>query len=289
MLCTIRRITATIFSRNLDTDLRQGSSVRLLSQVRRMNSQQQPSVSVKFLTQDEAINLDQELFNEYAFSVDQLMELAGLSVATAIAKCYPNDKYDKPVICCGPGNNGGDGLVAARHLRLFGYSPLVICPKAGRAQIYQNLLTQCRKFHITILDNVPNRPIQDLGNLIVDAIFGFSFKPPNRNHDFANLLTQMDQMSKVSPLVSIDIPSGWHVENGCASIDEDQAGIESNLRIPALQPDCLISLTAPKLCAKHFKGRYHFLGGRFCPKTIEEKYRLNLPGYPSTEVVTQLH
>lgn len=48
------------------------------------------------------------------------MELAGLSVATAISKEYPLNKgFDKVLICCGPGNNGGDGLVAARHLKLF--------------------------------------------------------------------------------------------------------------------------------------------------------------------------
>lgn len=286
MLCTIHRATK-IIEKLITRNLRGRSGSKLPSHFRNMTSLA-PTSDIKYLTQDEAISLDQELFNEYAFSVDQLMELAGLSVATAIAKCYPIDKHDKPVICCGPGNNGGDGLVAARHLKLFGYSPLIICPKPGRGQLYQNLLTQCRKFNITIFDYVPNRPVQNLGNLVVDAIFGFSFKPPNRNQDFANLLNQMDQMSKSVPLVSVDIPSGWHVENGCSSMDEDQAGIEPNLRIPALQPDCLISLTAPKLCAKQFKGRYHFLGGRFCPKAIEEKYKLNLPEYPSTEVVTKL-
>lgn len=45
--------------------------------------------NMKFLNQEEAINIDLELFNQYKFSVDQLMELAGLSCATAIAKCYP--------------------------------------------------------------------------------------------------------------------------------------------------------------------------------------------------------
>jgi len=50
----------------------------------------------------------------------------------------------------------------------------------------------------------------------------------------------------------------------------------------------LISLTAPKLCAKLFKGRHHYLGGRFIPKTLEQKYELNLPKYPTTDCVVKL-
>ena len=50
-------------------------------------------------------------------------------------------------------------------------------------------------------------------------------------------------------VVAVDIPSGWHVEKG----DETGEG---------LRPDMLVSLTAPKLCAHHFSGRFHYLGGR---------------------------
>uniref|UniRef100_A0A914YTH0 NAD(P)H-hydrate epimerase n=1 Tax=Panagrolaimus superbus TaxID=310955 RepID=A0A914YTH0_9BILA len=73
--------------------------------------------SIKYLGQEEAINIDKELFNEYGFSVDQLMELAGLSCAQAIYSFYP--KPSKCLIIVGPGNNGGDGIVCARHLKLF--------------------------------------------------------------------------------------------------------------------------------------------------------------------------
>ena len=84
---------------------------------------------VKLLGQEEAIALDQELFNEYAFSVDQLMELAGLSCAHAVAKAFPERRGQRVIVLCGPGNNGGDGLVCARHLTMLGYEPVIHYPK----------------------------------------------------------------------------------------------------------------------------------------------------------------
>lgn len=74
---------------------------------------------------------------------------------------------------------------------------------------------------------------------------------------------------------SIDIPSGWNVENG--PLDDS-----------ALNPTLLISLTAPKLCAKYFTGQYHYLGGRFVPPALHEKYQLDLPEYPGTETCVDI-
>ena len=44
------------------------------------------------------------------------MELAGLACAQTLATVYDKEKYPRVLVCCGPGNQGGDGLVAARHL-----------------------------------------------------------------------------------------------------------------------------------------------------------------------------
>ncbi len=60
---------------------------------------------------------------------------------------------------------------------------------------------------------------------------------------------------------------GWDVERG----DESGRG---------LQPDMLVSLTAPKLGCRGFKGRHHFLGGRFVPPAVAQRFRLRLPAYP---------
>jgi len=70
--------------------------------------------------------VDEELMGPLGFSVDQLMELAGLSVASSILAEYPPSKSPRILIVAGPGNNGGDGLVAARHLYHFGYKGIQV-------------------------------------------------------------------------------------------------------------------------------------------------------------------
>ncbi|EDW82145.2 uncharacterized protein Dwil_GK25285 [Drosophila willistoni] len=236
---------------------------------------------LKYLNQAEAIKVDQILFNEYKFSVDQLMELAGLSCAHAVAKCFPSpcqgndDKAGKlrVLVCCGPGNNGGDGLVCARHLALMGYEPTIYYPKPTAKPLYENLHHQCELMEISTISQCPS--VEEAAHsyhLIVDALFGFSFKPPVRS-DFLSVMELMQQ-TKI-PIASIDIPSGWDVEKG-------------KLNDCELEPKLLISLTAPKLCAKHFKGQYHYLGGRFVPPALQRQYELNLPNYPGTELCVKL-
>ncbi|XP_031493078.1 pyridoxine/pyridoxamine 5'-phosphate oxidase 1, chloroplastic isoform X3 [Nymphaea colorata] len=265
---------------------------------------------ISYLTQQEAAEIDDMLMGPFGFSVDQLMELAGLSVATAVAEAgstvrqwratattsgdfrwrpaaagdrqvFKPSTHSRVLAICGPGNNGGDGLVAARHLYHFGYKPFICYPKRTTKALYSGLVTQLESLSIPFL-TAEELPF-DLSNdfdIIVDAMFGFSFHgAPRAPFDVLIQklvdLQNVDYGPKMPAIVSIDIPSGWHVEDG----DVGERGIK---------PDMLVSLTAPKLCAKKFSGPHHFLGGRFVPPTIIQKYMLKLPQYPGTSMCVRI-
>ncbi|KAJ1721202.1 NAD(P)H-hydrate epimerase [Coemansia erecta] len=222
--------------------------------------------NIKFLGQKLAQSIDVDLMSKYGYAIEQLMELAGFSVAESIAREYP---VGKVLLCIGPGNNGGDGLVAARHLKHFGYQPVLYYPKQPEKDLYRNLLTQCGHHHIPVVDDLVKEITAS--SLIVDAIFGFSFKGLVRA-PFDQTLAALREAS--IPIVSVDIPSGWDVESG------DAHGV-------GLSPDMLVSLTAPKICAKEFRGRFHYLGGRFVPPEMAQK--LNIPEYPGTSQCVRLN
>nr|PUA90828.1 putative apolipoprotein A-I binding protein [Toxoplasma gondii TgCATBr9] len=101
---------------------------------------------LQYLTQSQAQALDEDLMgSEVGYSVDQLMELAGLSVAQAVAEAIPLSpavtRLLRVLVVAGPGNNGGDGLVAARHLKLFGYQVHVWCPRPPAKALFE---VRCR-------------------------------------------------------------------------------------------------------------------------------------------------
>lgn len=105
------------------------------------------SAAFKTLSAKAAAQLDKELMSTGAFSIDQLMELAGLAVAKAIYKQYPPQKptlpLQKVLVLVGPGNNGGDGLVAARHLKTWGaYEPIIYYPKKSTKSDLINRLVE---------------------------------------------------------------------------------------------------------------------------------------------------
>jgi len=236
---------------------------------------------LRYINASTAQQIDTELMSDAGgFSIDQLMELAGLSCAQAVFECYPPTQYPNVLVACGPGNQGGDGLVAARHLYHFGYEPSIWYPKTGKTELFSRLKIQLQNLGLQF---VPQDDFQDAledADVVLDSIFGFSFKGevrepfklPLENLKYESRI-EFEARKKMPPVVSVDIPSSWDVEKGNVN--------------KSFTPSVLVSLSAPKLGSVGFTGR-HFLGGRFLSEDLEDKFDLQLPDYPGTEQVVEI-
>ena len=138
-------------------------------------------------------------------TVIELMENAGSAVARAIEKRWSA----RPVIVlCGPGNNGGDGFVAARHLSETGW-PVRVALLGSRDH-----LTGAARHHADLWRGTvePLTPaVLDGAELVVDAIFGAGL---SRALEGSSLETLADAARRKLPIVAIDVPSGLMGDTG---------------------------------------------------------------------------
>ncbi|GCC35222.1 yjeF N-terminal domain-containing 3 [Chiloscyllium punctatum] len=231
---------------------------------------------VKFLSKEEAKALEGELYEEYRFGQQQLIEMSGHSCAMAIAKAFPRSSLSKKqptiLVICGQEQNGAIGLACARHLRAFNYEPTIYYPKRSCKPIFLDFTVQCEKMDIPFLSYLPAEVqlINDAYNLIIDAVLGLSDEAGLKEL-YTNILATMKHVK--IPIISIDVPSGWDVEKG---------------NTEGINPEVLVSLAAPKKCATQFSGKFHFLAGRYLPDDLQKKYELNPPDYPGTDCIVQL-
>jgi len=229
-------------------------------------------MALKTLSAKNAAALDKDLMSTGAFSIDQLMELAGLSVSQAVHRVHPPTMGRKVLVACGPGNNGGDGLVAARHLWHYGYQPSVYYPKRSKNELYQRLTTQLNHLDVPFVEDFTTA--LDEADHVVDAIFGFSFSGEIRE-PFPSVIEALEK-TKV-PVTSVDAPSSWNIEEGPPKSGPGKAFV----------PATLVSLTAPKPLIKFFSGR-HFIGGRFLSPDIARKYDLAVPAYHGIDQIVEV-
>jgi NAD(P)H-hydrate epimerase len=128
---------------------------------------------MKVLNSEEMSLADRRTIQELGIPSLVLMENASLAVARVIKQKF--SKGSKVLVLVGKGNNGGDGLACARHLKLWGYRVdvfLVFGEVKGDALLQLSLL---RALGVEPLKELP--PLEDY-HLIVDAIFGTGFQPP---------------------------------------------------------------------------------------------------------------
>ncbi len=141
-----------------------------------------------------------------------LMENAGRAVADVAAKMVtPGARI---AVLCGPGNNGGDGFVAARLLRERGYDVGVVC-HAGLENLQGDAAEMARQWGGAFAPHAPS--LLTNANLVIDALFGAGLTRP-LDGAAAELVAAMNASGV--PVLSVDVPSGL---DGTTGIIRDQA------------------------------------------------------------------
>jgi NAD(P)H-hydrate epimerase len=148
---------------------------------------------------------DTRTIEEAGVSSAILMETAGARCADLILREYSLEPCSDILVICGHGNNGGDGMVIARHLFCAGHRTSIMLPDPGpmSPETEANLMI-CRNLGIEIheTDDADELDIEDFA-LIIDALYGIGFKGELKP-DLEFLTEYINGLS--CPMVAIDIP-----------------------------------------------------------------------------------
>lgn len=160
------------------------------------------------LTPREAAELDRETQARGVTAID-LMERAGRAVARAAVEVAGGVYGSRAVVVCGSGNNGGDGLVAARHLARLGVRVDLFSIEALDERAGPGGANAARLAEQGLVARVCTSPVLAdalrRADVAVDAIFGTGFHS-RPGGIWAATIAELH--ASPAPVVAVDIPSG---------------------------------------------------------------------------------
>ena len=157
----------------------------------------------KIYSVEEIQNIEKKEFKKLKSSY-VLMKRAGTNCAKKIYKSKLNSKF---IVLCGPGNNGGDGLVISQGLKKLNQSVILYSLKSmaykGDAKIAykKNQLTKNNYNDLNIPKN----------SVIIDCLFGIGLNRKVKGM-YKNIIKKVNKSKQY--VISIDIPSGINGDNG---------------------------------------------------------------------------
>ncbi len=202
-------------------------------------------VAMQVLSAAEMQACDRATSERFGIPSIDLMRAASSAVANFARLRFPHAQ--RVTVLCGTGNNGGDGMMAARLLADAGLAVTTILlgsPEKLRgdgAVAWKELTHPTRGMvHVAAaaadLDKCNDALSADL---IVDAVLGTGFKPPMKGMALAAL----EWISKsAAPVLAVDLPSGWPADETAATFTG-----------PVFPADAVVTFTAPK--AAHVFGQ----------------------------------
>src|ERR1700722_18929084 len=197
---------------------------------------------MKILTAAEMREVDRLTSAREGIPSAALMENAGASVARFIQARFPEFKKRRIVVLCGKGNNGGDGFVVARHLRVLGADPAVYL-FAAPDEMKGDAGSNCKRWQesdgalslIRTADEWQKESgVVVSADIIVDALLGTGVRGAVTGLLAAVIGEVNERASRDRSLViAVDIPSGLPADG------EASPG-------PVINADYTVTFTAPK-------------------------------------------
>ncbi len=165
-------------------------------------------MNIPAITTQEMIEIDRLMIEEYGIQLIQMMENAGRNLAVLALQMLANSLKKQIVVFCGAGNNGGGGMVAARHLHNRGAEVHII--RVGDRPLKDIPAHQWDILQKMGLRNEPNFNLLD-ADLIVDAMIGYGLVGDPRPK-VATVIEQINASG--APVLSLDAPSGLDTSSG---------------------------------------------------------------------------
>jgi len=148
-------------------------------------------------------------------SSTMMMENAGRAIAQAVIERF--DRRSSVGVVCGMGNNGGDGLAAARHLRLMGYDDVSVFMIGERGRLKaQNTLVMLSLYEkLAPISWLPAAEF-DPGpfTVILDSIFGTGIRG-NVEEPHRSVIEAINRSPAY--VIAVDVPSGVNPDDGTAA------------------------------------------------------------------------
>jgi NAD(P)H-hydrate epimerase len=166
--------------------------------------------NIPSVTTQQMVEVDRLMIEDYGIGLIQMMENAGRSLAELARRLLGGDVYRRNIaVLCGSGNNGGGGMVAARHLHNWGADvrvKSVFNPK-------QLKKTPAYQWNILQKISVPDLTIEQIGQveIILDAIIGYGLA--GDPYGLAAEWIEKANQSRI-PILALDAPSGLNTTTG---------------------------------------------------------------------------
>ena len=188
---------------------------------------------MRYLSAEESRNVDWLAKSQGHIMGIVLMENAGRGIAEILLAENPKGKV---VICCGRGNNGGDGFVIARHLNAAGVDVQVLLFANPKELMGDACMNHAIIAHSDIPMKVLTSPsAENLKNIfkdavwVVDALVGTGQKGILRS-PFDIVVRQINESGV--KVLAVDLPSGLDADTGTASDPTIKATITATMVTP---------------------------------------------------------